>query len=403
MNLPRFVRQTLTVARRDFTATVLTPTFLVFLFAPLLLLAISGGIGGLSAAAIAGGGDAKTRLVALVSPADAPRIAAIDTRLRTVFRRGEEPPALAVRTPGADPARQARALFEARGFDVVAVLYGPLARPTILYGAGGARPADYLATLADGAVRGGPDGPVVTADKRPFARATASVGGRNKAGSAAVFGLFFLTLMLSGQVVGTISEERSNKVIEILAAAVPLEAVFLGKLIGMFGSALLFVLFWGTVAANIGAVLPAGIGGALRAAGPAVGLPVFALLFLAYFALAYLLLGAVFLGVGAQASTVRELQMLSLPITFTQIGMFGLAQAAAGRPGSGLARFAELFPLSSPFAMAARAANRPELWPHLLAIGWQMLWVGLVVAVGARAFRRGVLKSGSPRRRRSPG
>jgi ABC-2 type transport system permease protein len=75
--------------------------------------------------------------------------------------------------------------------------------------------------------------------------------------------------------------------------------------------------------------------------------------------------------------------------------MFGLASVAASRPGTPVATFAEWFPFSSPFAMAARAANRPEIWPHLLALAWQMVWVGITITLGARAFRRGVLQSGS--------
>ena len=202
--------------------------------------------------------------------------------------------------------------------------------------------------------------------------------------------------VLAGQAVGTMAEERSNKVIEVLAAAVPLESVFLGKLIGMFGVAVLFVGFWATIVFNVGQFLPAEMARAFSGARPAVGLPAFALLFLAYFTLAYMLLGAVFLGVGAQASTPREIQMLSLPITIFQVAMFGLSQVAASKPDAALARVAEVFPFSSPFAMAARAANRPELWPHALAIGWQLLWVAITIWVGAYLFRRGVLQSGGP-------
>jgi ABC-2 type transport system permease protein len=65
-----------------------------------------------------------------------------------------------------------------------------------------------------------------------------------------------------------------------------------------------------------------------------------------------------------------------------------------------VARAAEIFPFSSPSAMAAHAANYPDLWPHFAALGWQALWVGIVITVGARLFRRGVLKSGSPKSRR---
>ena len=129
-------------------------------------------------------------------------------------------------------------------------------------------------------------------------------------------------------------------------------------------------------------------------------MPAYVALFLTYFTMAYLLLGAVFLGIGAQASTMREIQMMSLPITFFQFGMFALASAAAAKPGTWIATAAEVFPFSSPFAMAAHAANWPQLWPHALAIAWQLLWVGITITIAARLFRRGVLQSGQPRRKR---
>jgi ABC-2 type transport system permease protein len=44
--------------------------------------------------------------------------------------------------------------------------------------------------------------------------------------------------------------------------------------------------------------------------------------------------------------------------------------------------------------MIARAAQRPEIWPHLLAIAWQAVTVAMIVRVGANLFRRSVLKSG---------
>jgi ABC-2 type transport system permease protein len=188
------------------------------------------------------------------------------------------------------------------------------------------------------------------------------------------------------------AEEKSNKVLEILAAAVPLEAVFFGKLIGLFGVALLFVAFWGTLAAFGASFVPASLG--LAAFAPTIGLVPFVILGACYFTMAFMLLGAVFLGIGAQASTMREIQMLSLPITIIQMAMFGLASAAASNPDTTIALVAEIFPFSSPFAMAARGATDPALWPHLLALAWQALWVGLTIWFAARLFRAGVLNSG---------
>ncbi|ONF96643.1 ABC transporter permease [Sphingomonas jeddahensis] len=390
----RRLRQTLTIARRDFTATVFTPIFLLFLFAPVIMGSF-GAIGGLGAASVSAGSAQKERLVAIAEPRNAAALVAADRQLRRLFSEEANPPPLDIRTPERDTAAQAKAALNTRDGDVVAVLHGPLEAPGILFGRSH-RPARYLAVLAEQALRVDRTGAAQLS--RPTftrnAREAPSLGGRNASAFFAVFGIFFLTLFLSGQVVGTMAEERNNKVIEVLAAAVPLESVFLGKLLGMFGVAVLFVGFWGTVVSQIGALLPPDVN--IAELTPAVGFSTFALLFAAYFTTAYLLLGSVFLGIGAQASTMREIQMLSLPITILQVGMFALSSAAASKPGSWIATAAELFPLSSPFAMAGHAANAPDLWPHLAALAWQLLWVTIFITVGARLFRRGVLQSGSP-------
>ncbi|WP_375420576.1 ABC transporter permease [uncultured Sphingomonas sp.] len=396
-NLKRTVRQTLTIARRDFIATVFTPIFLLFLFAPVIMGSF-GAIGGMGAASVADGASDKIRVVAIVTPDQARAIVEADTRLRGMFRDEEAPPVLLTLPPAADPAGQARRTFDSKDYDAAAVLYGALDRPQIIYGPRGSRAADYLTLLAGEtltAERLGTALPKVMPIKIALIRQRASASGQHQSAFFVVFGIFFLTLFLSGQVVGTMAEERNNKVIEVLAAAVPLESVFLGKLLGMFGVALLFVGFWGTVVGQVTTLLPAPAAAALGELAPAVGGPMFALLFGAYFTMAYLLLGSVFLGIGAQASTMREIQMLSLPITILQVGMFALSSAAASRPESWVAKLAEVFPLSSPFAMAGHAANSPELWPHVAALAWQLLWVAIFISVGARLFRRGVLQSGS--------
>src|SRR3546814_2036074 len=52
---------------------------------------------------------------------------------------------------------------------------------------------------------------------------------------------------------------------------------------------------------------------------PAVGWPWFLALGVLYFAMAYLLLGSLFLTIGAMAATVREVQTLSMPVTMMQL------------------------------------------------------------------------------------
>jgi ABC-2 type transport system permease protein len=339
--------------------------------------------------------------VVIASADRAATVLQIDRQLRKLFPPAGDNshPPLRIEMPGSDVAGQAHAIFHGTG-EVPAVLYGPLDRPVILYGPLGESDARYLAELAEQvlrAERAGAVGKISTPKMEQVSREQASPAGRGAMALFATLGVFLLTLLLSGQAVGTMAEEKSNKVIEVLAAAVPLESVFLGKLIGMFGSAVLFIAFWSTLAYNLPRILPNTVVTVLSEMGTAVPYPIFPLLIAAYFAASYMLFSALFLTVGALASTQREIQMLVLPITVLMMAMVGWSLFAVSHPGNWMAIAAEIFPFSSPMAMAGRAAHSPEIWPHLLALGWQFLWVGIVVTVGARTFRRGVLKSGSPK------
>ena len=390
------LRQMAIIARRDFLAVVATPTFLLFLLAPLFMI-ILGVAGGSGAEQVAQSAKDATRVAAIVSPADGAALKEARDRMENLFGQGRHP-TLEIVPLHSDPDKVASALFASKKADYVAILQGPLEQPKITHNPAATFQANYLAELAEQALRSrragiAGDKPLSMPKMVTTRTAQSSVGGRQATGYLAVFAIFFLTLLLAGQGVGMLAEEKSNKVIEILAAAAPLEAVFLGKLIGMFGVALLFVGFWGAMGALALLLIP-GLSSAASLA-PAIGLPIFLVLLCLYFTMAYMLLGAVFLGVGGQAGTMREIQMLSLPVTIFQVGMFSLASAAASNPGGRLAFFAEWFPFSSPFAMAARAANDASLWPHLLALVWQALWVGLTIFLAARLFRVGVLKSGS--------
>ena len=393
----RIFHQIVVVARRDFLAVVATPTFVLFLLAPFLMLVVSIG-GGFGASYLAKSSPAKRQMIMIADPAQSVTINASEAALRDrIYGADKGPSILQIVAPQKDAAAQQKALLADKDIDVTAVLRGPLTAPVIIYRQGEARNGRFLAMVAEDVLRsqriGGPPGAgLSTPTLNEVVQNVPTKISQQKTGSGAVILIFMLTLILAGQAVSTMVEEKSNKVLEILAAAVPLEAVFFGKLIGLFGVALLFVGFWGVLAALGVSTVPANIG--LAAFVPVIGIIPFILLCAAYFTMAFMLLGAVFLGIGAQASTMREIQMLSLPITIIQMAMFGLASVAASNPDSSIARFAEMFPFSSPFAMAARGASDAALWPHVLALGWQALWVGLTIWLAARLFRAGVLNSG---------
>lgn len=391
------IRAMAVLARRDFTATVMSRTFLLFLIAPVFPLLFGLVFGAVGAKV---GHDADISRIAAIAPQ--PLGAAMIEAHRRIADLGGSTARLMLTLvpPRGDPEAQARTLLsEKDGPAAVLIVSGDKSQ---LFGSEGstARFREPLAWLLDEARRDIARGVHPIANPPPE-RITLVETGVVPAASprdlttlaqGAQTLLFVLTLMLAGVLISNFVEEKANKVIEVLTAAIPVPAIFLGKLLAMLGSSLVGVAVWGgTAALGLMLVLPAG-GSSLP--DPAVGWPLFAALGLLYFSMNYLLVGALLLGIGAQAASIRQIQTLSLPITMAQLLLYGFAASAIGDPDSPIALASALFPFSSPLAMIARAAALPDIWPHLAALTWQSLWVAVTVGVMARAFRRGVLKSG---------
>lgn len=395
MKTRELIRSAFVIGRRDFMATVLNKAFLLFLLGPLFPVLMGAAFGGIGARI---DNDARRPVVAVVASAsDFARIVAARKRLAETFLDYAVVNLQRV-DPGPDLAAQRRALLRQEDPPVLGVLEGGLVAPRFTGAVQGeGRTIRQLHWMIDDARRS-----AMTPAAEPIAlkvflthsSAGSVVTARSLTARIGQAVLFVLTILLAGMLLSQLIEEKSNKVIEIMAAAVPVDAIFLGKLFAMLAMSLIGIAVWaGAGAAAIAIWAPGGLSG-LPA--PAVGWTMFLLLGPVYFAMSYLLIGAVFLGIGAQASTVREVQTLSMPVTMAQVVIFGLASLGVGDPNGPEALGAAVFPLSSPFAMLARAAEDTALWPHLLALLWQAAWVALILHVAAGLFRSSVLKSGQP-------
>jgi ABC-2 type transport system permease protein len=385
------LRAALVIARRDFTALIRSKAFIFFLVGPLLMFGIAlaaGGVGNRIAQ------DTETPVIALVmSDADAGRL--IQTRERLDHAVGGMPIVERASSP-APPEQLLRAGRNGRGY--AAILTGSLDRPVLHASAEGVRDWSAPVRLLIATARQSGDFTTLSLDTRTISAAAATAGpDRRLTAQIGQMALFLLTMLLAGMVLSNLVEEKTNKIIEILAASVPMDSIFLGKLFAMLAMAFTGIAVWssfGTAAAlAIGTALPS-------LPPPAVGWPLFLLLGALYFSTAYLLLGSLFLGIGAMASTVREVQTLSMPITMAQLVIFFFASYALPHLGEPVEIMACLFPFSSPFAMLARAGQQASLWPHLAALLWQGLWTMLIIRAATTLFRRNVLKSGRQRWRR---
>ncbi len=390
----RLLRSAYVVGRRDFAATVLSKAFIFFLLGPLFPLLLGGLFGGIGAR-VATQAERPTIVVAMAHE-DYGHVAMARDRLARAMGNAAVVRLIHVpNRPGeqVDPmpllnSRELRPLAVLTGRIGDAQLTGNVRKgdPTVqqvqLFVDPGWSQESSSTSLGVTVVEGAAGGSL--AKERAL---TAQIGQML---------LFFLTILLSGMVLSQLIEEKSNKIIEVIAAAVPIDALFIGKLFAMLAASVLGIAVWLAAGALLIDIIKPG--GVQTLPQPALGWPAFLLLGTVYFATNYLLLGAVFLMIGAQASTVREVQTLSMPVTFGQVLVFGFAATAIGSSFSNEALAAAIFPLSSPMVMLAFAAERPEVWPHAVAILWQALWVLLLLWVGARLFRRTVLKSGPTKR-----
>jgi ABC-2 type transport system permease protein len=393
------IRAAFVIARRDFTAIIYSKAFIFFLLGPLFPVLVgvaAGSLGGQIAR------EASQPVVGLaMSQADSRKM--LDARDTLSANMGENyfTEMKIVADPAKDGAKNPQDFLKKKEDNLSVVVTGPLSKPVIT-GTKRAveRESADIELLAAHALNPGlvklpeatPDIVAETANNDKQLRTVTAQGGQIL--------VFFVTMLLAGMVLSNLVEEKSNKIIEILAASIPMESVFLGKLFAMLGMALLGIFVW----TSLGLI---GIQFLNEARPtfptPAVGWPMFVTLCFTYFIMAYLMLGALFLGIGAMAATVREVQTISMPVTMAQLINFFFASYALTKTGQPIEVFASVFPFSSPFAMIGRAALEPALWHHAVAIIGQIFFAILLLRIGVYLFKKNVMKSGSAGRIKDDG
>lgn len=381
----RTMRAAFVIARRDFVALVFSKSFFFFLIGPLVMIGVAFAAGGLSRQATQH--DGPPVVGAMMTRNDVTRLLAARARLAQV---ADGLPELAPVAQGSTPATL---LASGRGgMDYQAILTGSLDQP-VLYAtqAGNQAWRAKLQFLLSEARQQDPFQRIAIETRIVPAAIAPGARDRLPTAMAGQTILFVLTMLLAGMVLSTLVEEKANKIIEVLAASIPIEAIFLGKLFAMLAMAWLAIGVW----ASAGGLLLALAGSAMPVLPPpAMGWSAFLLLAILYFSMAYVLLGSLFLAIGGLAATVRDVQTLSLPVTLGHLGIFLFATYSLSHLGQPIEIAAAILPFSSPYVMLARAAQQAALWPQLLALVWQGLWAWLIVRAGASLFCRNVLKSG---------
>ncbi len=215
------------------------------------------------------------------------------------------------------------------------------------------------------------------------------------------FILYFGVFMYGQQTMTSVVEEKTSRIMEVLASSLTPFQMLLGKVLGVGITGLLQMGIWGTtiflVTSQRGRLASlAGVSPDAMQQMPIPTMPVDLLVvFLIYFALGFLLYGALFAAIGSMCNSVKETQQYASGVMMLIVfGFFGVF-AMINDPTGGIGMVMSYVPFFSPFVMPVRwsLASVP-LHELALSIGAMIAALVAVSWLAGRIYRTGILMYG---------
>ena len=215
--------------------------------------------------------------------------------------------------------------------------------------------------------------------------------------------LLFMAILLYGvNVMSSVLEEKTNRIMEVLVSSLKPFEMMLGKVLGAGSVSFLQFLIWALSARLLmsqrGALLRAmGAGGENAGGGfqmpPIPGSTI--AVFLAFFLGGFLLYSAMFAAVGAMSRNEQEARQAQQPVTFVLMIAYLSIFALTNDPNSAFSRTLSMVPFTSPIAMPVRwTAGSLPLWEVMVSLGILVVGIAAVTWIAARIYRVGILMTG---------
>src|SRR5216117_1184398 len=213
--------------------------------------------------------------------------------------------------------------------------------------------------------------------------------------------ILYMAILIYGiNVMSSVLEEKTTKIVEVLVSSLRPFQLMLGKVLGVGAVSILQFLIWGVSARLLFAHRPGFLtGGDVGEADQIFQVPhvsgATAAVFITYFLGGFFLYSAMFAAVGAISSSEQEARQAQQPISWLLVLSFVSMFGMLSDPASAFAVTLSLVPFSSPIAMPVRwtAGNLPT---YELALSLGRLGVSIVAVtwIAARIYRVGILMTG---------
>jgi ABC-2 type transport system permease protein len=196
--------------------------------------------------------------------------------------------------------------------------------------------------------------------------------------------IFYITALSFGMMIAqSVVQEKESRVVEILAAAIPIRALLWGKVIGNTVLALGQILVI-AVASLIG-LMVTGQADILKVIAPVAGW------FVVFFVLGFVALAGLWAVAGSLATRQEDLGSTTLPGQMILMVPFFFSAFA----GAEAKTVASIVPIASSMSMPGRMlTEHVPLWQPLAAIAILVLTTVLIIRLGARLYERTLLQTG---------
>lgn len=226
--------------------------------------------------------------------------------------------------------------------------------------------------------------------------------------------IYMMMLIYGTQVMRGVTEEKTNRIAEVMVSSVKPFQLMMGKILGIGAVGLTQFAIWIILLLGVQMLLPiispdfasqvqnmaANPESATMAQKVSQGLSSLplariAVSFLFYFLGGYLTYASLFAAIGSVVSDdQQEAQQMVFPVMMPIILGFVIMTKAVNDPNSSLAVFGSLFPLTSPIVMMGRVTYDIPLWQWITSIALLIGCFVFFVWLTGRIYRVGILMYG---------
>ena len=197
--------------------------------------------------------------------------------------------------------------------------------------------------------------------------------------------------MVSGTLLQSVSEEKENRVVEVLITSVSPLALMTGKVLGLGATGLLQVGVWLAAAA----VLVPRIVSAFPNLGDLTVAPALAAALVLFFLAGYFVFAVVMAAMSAATVSAQEASSLSGIVLLPALAPLILASLISLAPNGPLARIMTFIPFTAPATMMIRlGVTGVAFWEIALSLGITLASGLALLWLAARVFRAGILTYG---------